>query len=87
MSTPNGNTHTVLSHFRHAIFDYLLAGQIGFVTDEKFVDTLRRVSVNLLEPLLDVGESVYSDAPSALLVRKPICRKSTDRCRSRHKQR
>ena len=42
----------------NAILDDLLAGQIGFVPDEKLIHAFGGITVNLLEPLLDVGESV-----------------------------
>jgi hypothetical protein len=40
------------------ILDDLLLGQVGLVPDEELVDALGRVAVDLLEPLLDVGERV-----------------------------
>lgn len=41
------------------MFDLLLVSQIRLVTDEKLVDTFDGVSVDLLQPLLDVREGVY----------------------------
>lgn len=41
-----------------SILDDLLADQIALVADEELVDALARVPVNLLQPLLDVGERV-----------------------------
>ena len=37
----------------------LFARQIALVTDEQLVDALDGISVNLLQPLLDVGKGVY----------------------------
>ena len=39
-----------------AIFDDFLARQVGLVTNEQLVYSFRCISVNLLEPLLDVCE-------------------------------
>jgi hypothetical protein len=41
------------------MFYHLLARQIALVTNKKLVDSLDRVTVDLLQPLLDVGEGVY----------------------------
>lgn len=43
----------------HRVFDDLLVGHIALVADQQLVDTLRRVAVNLLQPLLDVVERVH----------------------------
>lgn len=40
------------------ILDDLLARQVRLVADEELVNALARVAVNLLQPLLDVGEGV-----------------------------
>lgn len=40
------------------VLDDLLLGKVGLVTDEKLVDAFGCVSVNLLQPLLDIGKSV-----------------------------
>ena len=40
------------------ILNNLLARQIGFIANEELVDALRGISVNLLEPLLDVREGI-----------------------------
>ena len=47
-----------LTHLRDTVLHNLLAGQVGLVADQELVDTLRSITVNLLQPLLDVGESV-----------------------------
>ena len=47
-----------LTHLRDTVLHNLLAGQVGLVADEQLVDTLRRVAIDLLEPLLDVRECV-----------------------------
>lgn len=43
----------------HGVLYHLLVLHITLVADEQFVDTLGGVSVNLLEPLLDVVERVH----------------------------
>ena len=48
-----------LTYLRHTVFHNLLVRQVGLVADEKLVHTLRRITVNLLQPLLDVCEGVY----------------------------
>ena len=47
-----------LTHLRDTVLHNLLARQVGLVAHKQLVDTLRRVTVNLLQPLLDVRESV-----------------------------
>lgn len=42
----------------NAVLDNLLASQIGFVANEELVYAFRGITINLLEPLLHVGESV-----------------------------
>lgn len=56
---------------------HLLDGQITFVAYEQFVDVLARVTLNLLQPLLDVVEGLlvraivhYDDAVCAPVVRR-----------------
>ena len=41
------------------VLDNLLVGHIALVTDEKLVDALGGVAVNLLQPLLDVVERIH----------------------------
>jgi hypothetical protein len=41
------------------ILDNLLASEIGLVANQQLVDTLRCVAVDLLEPLLDIGEGIF----------------------------
>lgn len=43
----------------HGVLDHLLILHITLVADEQLVDTLGGVSVNLLEPLLDVVERIH----------------------------
>lgn len=43
----------------HAVLHNLLTCQIRLVPDKQFVDTLRRIPVDLLKPLLDICEGVY----------------------------
>ena len=50
-----------LTYLGDAVLNNLLAGQIGLVPDEQLVHALRCVSVDLLEPLLDIRESVWRD--------------------------
>ena len=49
---------STLTHLGDTVLHNLLAGQVGLVADEQLVHTLRRIPVNLLEPLLDVREGV-----------------------------
>jgi hypothetical protein len=46
------------THLSCPVLDHLLRHQIVLVPDEQLVDALDGVSVDLLEPLLDVGKSV-----------------------------
>lgn len=41
-----------------SVVDHLFGRQVRLVSDQELVDTLDGVAVNLLEPLLDVGEGV-----------------------------
>lgn len=43
----------------HGVLDYLLVLHIALVADEQLVDALGGVTVNLLEPLLDIVERVH----------------------------
>lgn len=47
-----------LTYLGDTVLHNLLARQVGLVAHKQLVDTLRRVTVNLLQPLLDVRESV-----------------------------
>lgn len=46
-------------YLRHGIFDNFLVFHITLVTDEKLINTLSRVTINFLEPLLDVVEGIH----------------------------
>ena len=46
------------THLGRCVIHNLLGGKIRLVTDKKLVDALDGVSVNLLEPLLDVRVGV-----------------------------
>jgi hypothetical protein len=46
------------AHLGHRVLDHFLAGQIALVTNEQLVHALNGVTVDLLQPLLDVGEGV-----------------------------
>jgi len=48
-----------LPYLGDGVLNDLLVGHIALVTDEKLVDTLGGVTVNLLQPLLDVVERVH----------------------------
>ena len=50
----------------YGVLDDLLRGQVGLVAHKQLVDTLRCVPVNLLQPLLYVGEGIC-DALSDVL--------------------
>lgn len=43
----------------YCVFDYLLVGHITLVAYQQLVDTFCGISVNLLEPLLNVVERVH----------------------------
>ena len=47
------------AHLCDVVLDDLLVGHIALVTDEKLVNTLGSVAVDLLQPLLDVVERVH----------------------------
>ena len=47
------------AHLRDAVLHNFLAGQVGLVSDKELVDALRSISLNLLEPLLDIRESIW----------------------------
>lgn len=42
----------------HSVLDNFLRGQVGLVAYKQLVDTLRGIPVDLLEPLLYVGEGI-----------------------------
>ena len=44
---------------RRTILHDLLAREVRFVTNKQLVHALRSVAVDLLQPLLDVGERIY----------------------------
>ena len=46
-------------YLRNCVIDYLLVRHIALVSYEQLVDALGGVSVNLLQPLLDVVEAVH----------------------------
>jgi hypothetical protein len=43
----------------NCVFDYFLVRHIALVSHQKLVDSLCGVSVNLLQPLLDVVERIH----------------------------
>ena len=46
------------TNLRNAVLNNLLVSQIGFVANKELVYAFGGITVNLLEPLLHVGESV-----------------------------
>jgi len=42
----------------NTVLDDLLTGQVGFVANEELINPFRGITINLLEPLLNVGEGV-----------------------------
>jgi len=77
------NLQAVGKLFGDGIFNHLLARQIALVADEKLVDPLAGVPVDLLEPLFDVRIGVAvrdvvdnDDAVSAAVVRRRNCAKA-----------
>jgi len=54
-----GNAEAVGEFLCDGVLDDLLVSHIALVADEKLVDTLGSVAVNLLQPLLDVVERVH----------------------------
>jgi len=53
-----GDVQLIGKFLRNAVLDDLLTGQVGLVTDEELVNAFGGITINLLEPLLDVGEGV-----------------------------
>jgi hypothetical protein len=53
------NAETVGELFGNSILDNLLVRHIALVSDQKLVDTVGGVPVNLLQPLLDVVETIH----------------------------
>jgi hypothetical protein len=47
------------TNLRHTVLHDLLASEVRLVANKQLVHTLRSVAVDLLQPLLDVGERVY----------------------------
>jgi hypothetical protein len=66
----HSKTQMKATHLCNRIFDNLLGCQIRLVTNEELVDSLRGISVNLLQPLLNIGECVYRRCVS----RRLMCR-------------
>lgn len=65
------------THHSRRVVHHLLDSQITFVAYEQLVDVLARVTLNLLQPLLDVVEGLlvravvhYDDAVRAPVVRR-----------------
>jgi hypothetical protein len=63
-----------------SVFDNFLVRHIALVSNKQFIYTLRCVSVNLLQPLLDIVERVHvcdivdnADAVCATIVRRGNC--------------
>lgn len=66
-----------MTYLGNGVLDDLLVRHIALVADKELVDALGGVTVNLLQPLLDVVESVHighvvddADAVSATVVRR-----------------
>lgn len=66
-----------MSYLRNGVLDDLLVRHIALVAYKQLVDTLGGVSVDLLQPLLDVVEAVHvgdivdhTDAVSTSVVRR-----------------
>lgn len=75
-----GNAQAVGELLGDLVVDNLLLGHIALVADEKLVNTLGGVAVNLLQPLLDVVERVHvgdivdnADAVGTAVVRGGDC--------------
>lgn len=49
------------------MLDDLLAGQIRLVADKEFVNTLRSIAIDLLQPLFHVGEGIFGVRRGCLL--------------------
>ena len=62
----------------HTVLHDLLASEVRLVANEKLVHTLRSVAVDLLQPLLDIGERIYKKSREGWS-RRPRD-KGTDRC-------
>jgi len=56
------NTRCVTStNLCNAVLDDLLVGEVGFVANEELIHAFGGVTINLLEPLFHVGESVCKE--------------------------
>lgn len=58
VSVNSGNA--VSTDLCNTVFNDFLARQIGFVANEELINSFGGIAVDLLEPLLHVGESVCS---------------------------
>jgi hypothetical protein len=59
VSSGSSPSHFIEIYLCDIVLDNLLCRQVTLVTDEEFVDAFARISVNFLQPLLDIGKSVY----------------------------
>jgi len=55
-SLEEGDAQLIGKFLRNAVLDDLLTGQVGLVADEELINAFGGITINLLEPLLDVGE-------------------------------
>lgn len=74
-SAPSPPLTFVSAYLRHRVLHDLLVRHVALVAHEQLVHALRRVAVDLLQPLLDVVEAVHvrdivddADAVSAAVV-------------------
>ena len=80
MSVTGGAGGESATYLCDVVVNDLLVGHIALVAHEELVDALRSVAVNLLQPLLDVVETVHvgnivdnADTVSATVVRAGDC--------------
>lgn len=51
----------VKTNLRHTVLNDLVAGEVRLVANKDFVHTFRSIVVDLLQPLLHVGERIYTN--------------------------
>lgn len=52
--------HATPANLCNAVLNNLLASQVGFVANEELINAFRGITINLLEPLLNIGKGVCS---------------------------
>ena len=52
-------SHKTQTHLCYLVVNDFFVSHIALVADEQLIDTLRCISVNFLQPLLDIIEAVH----------------------------